>query len=80
MMSHERESDIRGKNTCDAPEIAAAISLQVHRRSDELRVSKAADLAYEGNARANAQRRSDTTAMSEPMLYREQPPVKILKK
>jgi hypothetical protein len=56
------------------------MSLQVHRRSEELRISKAVDLPYEGNARANAQRRSDAKAMSEPVLCRQQPPVEILKK
>jgi hypothetical protein len=51
------------------------MSLQVHRRSEELRVSKAADLPYECNARAKVQRRSGVKAMSEPVLGREQPPV-----
>ena len=75
MKYHRCENDIRGKNTCETPEIAAAMSLQVHRRSEELRVSKAAGFPYERNARANAQRRRDVKAMSEPVLGREQPPV-----
>jgi len=61
------EKDIRGKNTCEAPEIASAMSLQVRRRSEELRVSKAAGLPYERDARANAQTRSDVKAMNETM-------------
>ena len=56
---------LRGKKTCEAPEIAAEISLQVHRKSKELPVSKAADVPYEREARANAQRRSEVKAMSE---------------
>jgi hypothetical protein len=52
------------------------MSLQVHRRSEELRVSKAAGLPWERNARADAQRRSDVKAMSEPVLGREKSPVK----
>jgi hypothetical protein len=63
MKCHKRESDIRGKNTCEAPEIAAAMSLQVHRRSEELRFSKIAGLPYEHNARANKQRRTKVKAM-----------------
>jgi hypothetical protein len=51
------------------------MSLQVHRRSEELRVSKAAGLPYERNARANAQIRSDVKAMSELVLCRKQRPV-----
>jgi hypothetical protein len=41
-----------------------------------LRVSKAVGLPYERNARANAQRRNDSKAMSEPVLGRKKPPVK----
>ena len=42
------------------------MSLQVRRRSEDLRVSNPAGLAYEHDARANAQRRSDVKAMREP--------------
>ena len=46
-----------------AAEVAAEISLQVHRRSEELRVSEAADLPYKPDTTTNAQRRSDVEAM-----------------
>ena len=52
------------------------MSSQVHRRSEELRVSKAAGLPCERNARENAQRRSDVRAMCELVLGREKSPVK----
>ena len=76
MRCHKLEGNIRGKNTCDAPEIAAAMSLQIHRRSEELHVSKIAGLPYERNARTNEQRTSNIKAMSVPMLGREQAQVK----
>ncbi len=49
------------------------MSLQVHSRSEELGVSKAAGLPYERNARTNVQRRSVVKVMSEPVRGREQP-------
>jgi hypothetical protein len=51
------------------------MSLQVHKRSEELGVSKADALPYELNARANTQRKGDVKAMSEPVSGRVQPPV-----
>ncbi len=56
--------------------MAAAMALQVHRWSEEFRVTKTAGLPYEHNARANEQRRSEVKAMSEPVLGREQSPMK----
>ena len=47
----------QGKNTCEAPEIATAIRLQVERRSGELRLFKASGKPHESNARENAQSR-----------------------
>ena len=73
---HRWESDIRGKNTCDTPEIAVAISLQVQKGFEELRVSKVAGMPYERNARANEPRMSEVKAMSEPVFGGEQPPMK----
>ena len=54
----------RGKNTCEAAETAAAILLQVHRRSEELRFSKASGWPYESDSRENANSRSVLRAMS----------------
>ena len=54
----------RGKNTCEAPEIAAAIRLQVHRRSEELGFSNVSGRLYESSARENVQR-SVAKAMSD---------------
>ena len=49
------------------PEIATAMSLQICKRSEELRVSKVDALPYKLNARANTQRKGDVKAMSEPV-------------
>jgi hypothetical protein len=59
------ENGSRGKKTSDSLEIAAAISLQVHRMSEEFRFSKAAGMPYERDARNNAQRRNDASAMAD---------------
>jgi hypothetical protein len=65
-IENESMTRSRGKNTCEAPEIAAAILLQVHRRSEELCFSKASGRPCESNARENAQSRSFVRAMSDP--------------
>jgi len=53
--------------------MAAAISLQVDRRSVEFRVSKAAGLPYEHNARRDAQRRCNVKRMGEAVVERSLP-------
>ena len=60
----ERMTRSRGKNTCEAPEMAAAILLQVPRRSEESRFSKASGRPYETDARKHANSRSVLRAMS----------------
>ena len=72
-MINERTTHLRGRNTCEAPEIAAAILLQVHRRSEELWFSKVSGWPDESNARENAQSRSVDETMSDPVRGREQP-------
>jgi hypothetical protein len=64
----------QGKNTCEAPEIAAAIRLQVERRSGELLLFKASGMPYGSNARENAQSRSVVKAIRNTELVEEQPP------
>ena len=54
----------RGKNTCEAPEIAAAIRWQVDRTSEELWLFEGSGQPYESDARENAQSRSAVKVMS----------------
>jgi hypothetical protein len=65
---------LRGKDTCEAPETAAAIFSQTLLKSGELRFSKASGRPYESNARENAQTRSFVRAMIDPAWAGEQPP------
>jgi hypothetical protein len=70
---NERMTRSRGKNTCEAPEIAAAIRLQVDRRSEEFWLFEGSGKPYESDARENAQSRSAVKVMSDPVLGRGQP-------
>ena len=63
----------QGKNTCEAPEIATAIRLQVERRSGELRLFKASGKPHESNARENAQSRRVVKAIRNTALSGERP-------
>jgi hypothetical protein len=63
-ITNERMTRSRGKNTCEAPEMAAAILLQVHKRSEELRFSKVSGWPYESDASENVRSRSVPRAMS----------------
>jgi hypothetical protein len=77
-ITNERMARSRGKNTSEAPEIAAAILSQALLKSGELRVSKASGRPYESNARENTQTRSFVRAMVDPAWAGEQPPVPFI--
>ena len=61
----------RGKNTCEASEIAAAIVLQVFEKSELARFSKGFEWPYDSRARKNAQRRSVVEDIGHPMRRKQ---------
>jgi hypothetical protein len=67
IINGRRMTDSRGKNTCEAPEIAAAMRLQVPGTSGGLCISKAPCRPYESNAKENAQSRGLVKDMSDPV-------------